>query len=192
MGLFALALVGAAFASLIALWRQPTLPRAWMVLSLAAAPQVLLLLGVRFPGMYLITGMVALMWCLMNRQLPGALVVAVGIGLNLVVMAYHGGAMPIRSDVIKAIGESFDPGTALVTSKDTVVHSSPLWLLSDWIIIPTKPYPIVASPGDLLIIAGIIWWLFFSHQPAKDQAHADNVRGSAISGTTHTATSRPK
>lgn len=192
MGLFALALVGGALASIVALWRQPALPRAWLVLSLAATPQLLLLLGIRLPGMYLITGAVALVWCLINRRLSGALLIAVGIGLNLLIMAYHNGTMPIRSDVITAIGEPFEPGTAFVNSKDTVVASSPLWLLSDWIIVPTKPYPVVASPGDLLIVVGIVWWLFFSHQPAKDVANADNVRDSGLGGTAPAAPSRPE
>jgi hypothetical protein len=95
--------------------------------------------------------------------------VAVGVIMNLLVMAVHGGAMPIHADTLARIGHSFVPGTLLMGSKDIVVQSAVLWLLSDWLVLPAGATTYVASPGDLVVIVGVIWWLMFSHVKERDQ-----------------------
>src|SRR6476659_7624356 len=73
-------------------------------------------------------------WCLCNRALAGVPAVALGVIMNLLIMAFHGGAMPIYADTLADIGHSFAPGTLLMGSKDVVVQSAALWSLSDWLV----------------------------------------------------------
>lgn len=82
-----------------------------------------------------------------NRRLPGALLIAAGAALNLMVVVVNG-AMPVSADAIAAVGGSF-PTDPLHT---TLVADSRLPLLSDII-----PFPVVRtaySAGDVLIALG--------------------------------------
>jgi hypothetical protein len=120
----------------------------------------------------------------------GAPIVALGVGLNLVVMAFHGGAMPIHTDVLASIGQVAAPGTILVGSKDVAVQSSLLWLLSDWIVIRYGAATIVLSPGDLILFAGVMWWLLFSRRCEKEDAHVDVGRHSDVARTAYSPAPR--
>ena len=113
-----------------------------------------------------------------------ASVVAIGIGLNLLVMGVHNGSMPVRADILlRTFGVVAAPGTILVGSKDVVIDTSPLWLLSDWIILSLGATKVIVSPGDLIIVAGVAWWLLFSQKPEKDQAHADIIDQTGVART---------
>ena len=107
------------------------MPRFCLLLVVALVPQVGNLVGIRILGMFFVAIAVIGIWCAYNRDIPGTAVVGVGIGLNLLVMGFHGGAMPIRADVLAAFGQVAAPGTILVGSKDVVIDTSALWLLSD-------------------------------------------------------------
>jgi hypothetical protein len=148
---------------MLALWRPPRMPRYWLLLAIAAVPQLGSLLGVWIPGMFLVSVAAIFVWCLCNRAVAGVPAVAVGVVMNLLVMAFHGGAMPIQAEVLARIGHSYAPGTLLMGSKDIVVQSAALWLLSDWLVLPAGATTFVASPGDIVVIIGVIWWLLFSH-----------------------------
>ena len=162
----ACALGGAA----IALWRPPRVPRYWPLLAIAAVPQFGSMLGIWIPGMFLVSVAAIFIWCLCNRAVAGVPVVAVGVILNLLVMAFHGGAMPIRTEVLERLGDPSAPGTLLMGSKDIVVQSAYLALLSDWMVLPLNALTIVASPGDLIVLVGIAWWLLFSHSKERDRS----------------------
>jgi hypothetical protein len=169
MTLLTLYLAGALVAAALAIWRPPRLPRYCLLLLIAAVPQLGGLVGIRIPGMFLVTAATILIWCLCNRRIGGIPLLTLGIFLNLVIMAWHGGAMPIHAATLAQIGDAVAPGTLLTGSKDIVVGSTPLALLSDWIVIPAW-IMIVASPGDIIALLGIIWWLLLSHTEEKDQA----------------------
>jgi hypothetical protein len=160
-----LALAGA----VVALWRPPRMPRYWLLLALAAVPQLGSLLGIWLPGMFLVSVGAIFVWCLCNRAIPGILAVALGVIMNLLVMALHGGAMPIHADTLARIGYDFAPGTLLMGSKDVVVQSAALWMFSDWLILPAGATTFVASPGDVVVIVGVIWWLLFSHTNERER-----------------------
>lgn len=160
-----LALAGAT----LALWRPPRMPRYWLLLAIAAVPQLGGLLGLWIPYMFLISVTAIFVWCVCNRAIAGIPAVAVGVIMNLLVMAFHGGAMPIHVDTLAQIGHSFAPGTLLMGSKDIVVQSALLWVLSDWLVLPAGATTFVASPGDLVVIVGVIWWLLLSHPHEKEQ-----------------------
>lgn len=161
-----LALAGAG----LALWRPPRMPRYWLLLAIAGVPQLGSLLGVWIAGMFLVSVAAIFAWCICNRAVAGIPAVALGVIMNLLVMAFHGGAMPIHADTLARIGYDFAPGTLLMGSKDIVVQSAALWLLSDWLVLPAGATSYVASPGDLVVIVGVVWWLLLSHVNERDQA----------------------
>jgi hypothetical protein len=190
MTMLTLSVIGAVVSGALAFWRRPHMPRFWPLLAVAMAPQAGNLAGIRVPGMFFVAIAVIGIWCAYNRDIAGTAVVAVGIGLNLLVMGFHGGSMPIRADVLASLGQAAAPGTVLVGSKDVVIDTSALWLLSDWIILALGAKKVVVSPGDLIIVAGVAWWLLFSHQPQKDQVHADIIHQTGLAGTAYTPASR--
>src|SRR5690348_10862158 len=89
----ALALAGAA----IAIWRPPQMPRYWLLLAIAAVPQLGNLLSIWIDGMFLVSVGAIFVWCLCNRTIAGIPAIAAGVVMNLLVMAFHGGAMPIHA-----------------------------------------------------------------------------------------------
>ncbi|HJZ49000.1 MAG TPA: DUF5317 family protein [Roseiflexaceae bacterium] len=185
MTMLMLSVFGALLSGVLAFWRRPQMPRFWLLLAIAAVPQFGNLAGVTIPGMFFIAIAVIAIWCVYNRAIPGTALVALGIGLNLLVMGLHGGLMPVRTDILASLGMSAAPGTVLAGSKDVVIETSALWLLSDWIILSLGATKVVVSPGDLIIVAGVAWWLLFSHRPGKDQAHADIIDQTSLARTAH-------
>ena len=182
-----ISIFGALLSAALAFWRRPQMPRFWPLLAVAIVPQVGNLVGIRISGMFFVAIAVIGIWCIYNRDIPGTAVVAVGIGLNLLVMGFHGGSMPVCADILlRAFDVIVAPGTILVGSKDVVIDTSALWLLSDWIILALGGKKVVVSPGDLIIIAGVAWWLLFSHKPEKDQAHADFIDQTGFARTAYT------
>jgi hypothetical protein len=161
----ACALIGAAWA----FWRPPRMPRYWLLLAIAAVPQLGNLLGVWITGMFLVSVGAIFVWCLCNRAIPGIPAIAVGVVMNLLVMAFHGGAMPIHAATLAEIGYAVAPGTLLMGSKDLVVQTATLGLLADWLVLPAGVTTFVASPGDLVVLIGVIWWLLFSHTSERLQ-----------------------
>jgi len=186
MTMLTLSIIGALLSGALAFWRRPQMPRFWPLLVVALVPQVGNLVGIRILGMFFVAIAVIGIWCAYNRDIPGTAVVAVGIGLNLLVMGFHGGSMPIRADILAAFGHVAAPGTVLVGSKDVVIDTSALWLLSDWIILALGAKKVIVSPGDLIIVAGVAWWLLFSHRPEKDQAHADIIDQTGLARAAYT------
>lgn len=192
MFLLALYLACALAGAALAFWRSPRMPRYLPLLALAALPQLGSLLGIRIPGLFLVSVVAISIWCLCNRTIAGVPLAAVGIALNLIVMGLHGGAMPIGADVLARVGAPAAPGTLLAGSKDIVVQTAPLLLLSDWMVISSGLVTIVASPGDLLVVAGIIWWLLFSSQPERDYAHGHAWRRPWVGRPSRAPAPRPE
>lgn len=178
--------------AVLAFWRMPHMPRYWPLLAIATVPQIGNLFAITIPWMLWAAIAAVLLWCCCNWAVRGAPIVALGVALNLIVMVYHGGSMPIRADVLASIGHVAAPGTLLVGSKDVVVLSSLLWMLGDWIVIASGSAPVILSPGDLILFAGVVWWLLFSHQSEKENAHVKVGRNSDVARTTYTAAARAK
>ena len=158
--LYMLCAVAGAF---VAFWRPPRMPRYWLLLAIAAVPQLGNLLGVWITGMFLVSVGAIFVWCICNRAIAGVPAIAVGVVMNLLVMAFHGGAMPIHAATLAQIGYVVAPGTLLMGSKDLVVETATFGLLADWLVLPAGITTFVASPGDLVVLIGVIWWLLFSH-----------------------------
>jgi Family of unknown function (DUF5317) len=143
----------------VALLRQPQPARGWPLLALASLPQLLAISGLRHSALTLISLALCLAWCWRNRSLPGISWAAIGLSLNLGLMAWYGGAMPVMLDTLSAHGFSATPGQAILGMKDVVVASSPLWWLSDWIGVPSPLGTWLISPGDLFVALGLLRWL---------------------------------
>jgi hypothetical protein len=158
-------------AGLLALWRSPQMPRYWLLLVVAAVPQIASIFGSRSPVLFLLSVVALAVWFFCNWKIAGVPLVALGIGLNLLVMAFYGGSMPIRADILAQGGSVAAPGTVLLGSKNVVVQSSPLWLLSDWITLSVGGWRLIASPGDLIAFVGIIWWLLLSRRVEQEPAY---------------------
>jgi hypothetical protein len=155
----------------VALLRPPLMPRYNLLLLIAVVPQIGSLLSIWIPGMFLVSVAAFCMWCLWNRNIAGVLIVAIGVMLNMLVMASYGGAMPIYSDVLAGVGHPLPHGSVMIGSKDVVVRSASLAPLSDWIVLLSGTRTIIASPGDLIAIAGIAYWLLFSHPIKEGDTH---------------------
>jgi hypothetical protein len=93
-----------------------------------------------------------------NRWVPAAGVMAVGLLLNLSVVAINGG-MPVSTSAIRSAGGST---LALSTVSDAKHHvmtdADKLTPLADVIAIP-RPVGIVLSIGDVLLYIGMAWFV---------------------------------
>jgi hypothetical protein len=165
-------LVCASVGAVAALLRPPLMPRYNLLLLIAAVPQAGSLLGIWIPGMFLVSVAAFCIWCLWNRNVAGVLIVAIGVLLNLLVMASYGGAMPIHIDVLAGVGHTIPAGSVMMGSKDVVLRSVYLAPLSDWIVLLSGTRTIIASPGDLISVVGIVYWLLFSHLIKERDSHA--------------------
>lgn len=185
MFIVVLALVGGAIAAVIAIIRTPQLPRAWPLLAVAAVPAGALLLGIQHMLLCLVAIISLVVWGWRNWRLRGAPLLLAGALLNLLTMTYHNGAMPILDTTLRAVGQTAPVGDLLLGSKDVVIGASPVALLSDWIILSLGADRwIIASPGDLLLAAGILWWLWFSGA-AKRGTH--DIRSTTVLSHRHSA-----
>ncbi len=97
-----------------------------------------------------------------HRRLVGVWVMAVGLAANLAVVLANGGLMPIeRATVASAIGdaraERYDSGAWIRGSKDVLSDygEGHALALGDSIVVPVGSRGLVASPGDVVILAGL-------------------------------------
>jgi hypothetical protein len=98
-------------------------------------------------------------WVAANWRIPGMALIAIGLALNVAVIAANGGHMPVLPASARLAGQyealaADDPSTSkhLLMEPDQVR----LWLLSDIIVIPQGvPGASVLSVGDLALTIGI-------------------------------------
>jgi hypothetical protein len=111
-------------------------------------------------------------FCWMNRRRRGVVLIALGISLNMLVMALNGGAMPISPATLeRQTGLRIAPGAFLPKTKDVVLpeEATILALLSDRLLLPGPLAPLAAwSAGDVLLIAGVGRLLWQTMKGAHD------------------------
>lgn len=110
-------------------------------------------------AIFLIGSYVALLAFLtVNRWVPAARVMALGLLMNLAVVGTNGG-MPVSAWAIESAGGSPSTLLADVSPKHHLMNESDLlgWL-GDVIPIP-RPAGVVLSPGDLLLYGGMAWFV---------------------------------
>jgi hypothetical protein len=101
----------------------------------------------------------ALRFLWLNRQYRGLWLLALGAGLNLLVMAGNGGLMPISPPVVHALGGTHGAaGAALGFTKDRLLADgmARLAFLDDRLVWGVAGLHIAASLGDLLVTAGCL------------------------------------
>jgi hypothetical protein len=110
------------------------------------------------PVMLVASYVLLLAFITVNRWIPAAAVMAAGLLLNLTVVALNGG-MPVSAAAVRSAG-----GTpASIVAESTAKHhemtdDDALGMLGDVIAIP-QPFGVVLSIGDLLLYAGIGWFV---------------------------------
>lgn len=131
---------------------------AWVPLLIATLVlQVMAdLLGAGGTAVIVFTFVAVATFLFLNRKLPGMLIAAIGMTLNLIVIGLNG-AMPVSrwaADVADAEIERTDTGTKHEIADDDTVLAP----FGDTIPIPGAGR--VLSPGDLILAAGIGWFVY--------------------------------
>ena len=111
-------------------------------------------------------------WVAANWRIPGMALIAIGLALNVAVIAANGGHMPVSPEGARLAGQyealaAGDPAT----SKHALMSSEQarLWWLSDIIVIPRGvPGAVVLSVGDIVLTVGIaiLCYSTLLHAPA--------------------------
>lgn len=99
----------------------------------------------------IVSNLLVLGWLVVNRSLPGLLIAAVGLAMNLAVISANG-AMPVSADAVRAAG-----GDELEIEEGAFKHQeldddTRLGFLGDIIPLPALG---VWSVGDLVLAAGL-------------------------------------
>ncbi len=109
-------------------------------------------------GMLVSSYVLLLTFLTVNRWIPGAAIMAIGLLMNLAVVAVDGG-MPVRAGAVESAGGtaasvSTDVGTKhhLMTDRDLFAP------LGDVIPVP-PPARVVLSIGDVLLYGGMAWFV---------------------------------
>lgn len=108
-----------------------------------------------------------------NRQVPGALLFGIGLGLNLLVITSFGGRMPV------ILPRNVDPNSAMLVLLKSgldplhvwLQHPTGLWFIGDIFTVPgIAGHSSLVSIGDLLMAAGIAWLIIQCSQPVNRPA----------------------
>jgi hypothetical protein len=92
-----------------------------------------------------------LLWVLRNWQLPGMVLIGLGLLLNMLVVTANG-AMPVDPDAIRALGGNpalLEPGKHTLMTADTRLP----WLADIWALPPLRS---IISVGDVVLAAGLL------------------------------------
>jgi Family of unknown function (DUF5317) len=108
---------------------------------------------------YVLSLALVTIWVAANWRVPGMTLIAIGLALNVVVIAANGGHMPVSPEAARLAGKyemlvSDDPAISKhIAAVDGQVR---LWLLSDLIAVPKGvPFAAVLSIGDIVLTVGI-------------------------------------
>jgi hypothetical protein len=138
--------------------------------ALASAPFVIQYGGI----LYTLTLLAALAVILLNSNIRGAKLLALGTALNTLVIVANGGQMPVDiSQLRQAVGvqpaveyrESFI-NTAPMTAETRLPFLGDILLTPDWL-----PIRNVLSVGDMAIAGGVIVLLFAAMRPGPRREH---------------------
>jgi hypothetical protein len=124
------------------------------------------------PEVYVVSLAVLVAWTVWHRdELPGILLVSVGMSMNLLAAVANGGRMPVAASVAY-LGP---PQLAQQGSwaQYTIMNAGTrLGWLGDWVLFPGvmgRLFPQAYSPGDLVSMVGLTVVLFLATRPRRAQ-----------------------
>ena len=131
------------------------------------------------PALLVVTQLLLLIFAWFNRKQPGFWILGTGLFLNLLVIGFNGGLMPISPETVRKIypdapDSSWQIGRRLGNGKDIVlpVSETRLWFLSDMLLLPDwLHYRVAFSLGDVLIAFGAFWLLWTLGGQHNEEAH---------------------
>ena len=114
------------------------------------------------PVVHLAAHISALAVVCLNRSLPGMRAIGLGLVLNAAVIGLNGGLMPESPETLHVNhpGVALQSGQHIPKSKNVLLERSEtrLWWLSDILVAPPGvPLRVVASVGDVIMAAGLLW-----------------------------------
>jgi hypothetical protein len=162
-------------------WASPPLCYLWLVL-VAFLPQFLFFYlpatRTHIPDGWvsvglLISQVLLLAFCWLNRHVVGVWLLALGLLLNFLVIAANGGFMPISpqtaSRLVSAEAvQKIPPGSRFGHGKDILLATADTRLewLSDRFLPPERfPYQVAFSLGDIVIAIGAFWLMAMPGKP---------------------------
>jgi hypothetical protein len=128
----------------------------WWGIALAGLALQALPFPSRLAGEAVVASYVALLtFVAVNRRAPGAILLFVGLGLNLAVIGANGGMPvdPVAVQTLSPVGSVTNDGRHHVIRPDEKFAG-----LGDVIPLP-PPIKSVVSPGDLVLYAGLAWYV---------------------------------
>jgi hypothetical protein len=162
-------------------WQPPPLRTLWLVV-IAFLPQIFFFYlpatRSKIPTVVVAAGLilsqaVLLVFCWLNRRLPGIWLLALGLVLNLLVISANGGFMPISPQTAAAllpanvlarlqVGGRFGYGKDILL---TAGQTKLAWLADRFLLPAWSPYQVAFSLGDILVACGAFWLLFTQGKP---------------------------
>lgn len=130
------------------------------------------------PAVFVLSLAVLVAWTAWHRdELPGILLVTIGVGMNLVVVALNGGRMPV--DLAAANRGPAQLGRTGVWAQYTLMGPGTVagWL-ADRILLPgplSRLFPEAYSAGDLVSAAGLAVTLFLATRSRAPQPRQDAI-----------------
>lgn len=122
------------------------------------------------PPVFALSLAVLIAWTVWHRnELPGVLLVSLGMTMNLVVTLANGGHMPVAPEAAYLGPPQLrDQGTWAEYA--LMGHGTRLGWLGDWILFPGplgRVFPQAYSPGDMVSLAGLTAVLFLATRPRR-------------------------
>ncbi len=105
----------------------------------------------------------AMAFLLMNRSLPGLMLVTIGVACNGATMLLNRG-MPVSVNGAESVGNAFHSGVRHNASMD----DTHLAWLGD--VLPIPGLDVIASVGDLLMVAGLCLFVYFTMTHPRSEA----------------------
>jgi hypothetical protein len=122
------------------------------------------------PAMFALSLAVLIAWTLWHRdELPGIVLVSVGMAMNLLVTLANGGHMPV-APAAAYLGPPQLREVGTWAEYTLMGPGTRLGWLGDWILFPGLPgrlFPQAYSPGDLVSLVGLTAVLFLATRPRR-------------------------